>query len=191
MPQIYLTQRRCAYSRRWLSCASNDGYSPWRHLCHHLMAITSSSSPGQYVSMWLHLAYVSTQILTDPNPSSTLYLVPLFFLGCVLCCLHTMSITNKISWFKKLSPVFESLLILSSRENDCPLYSFWSLGFSRKAYGITLVRASVRASHHIRISAHLILMIFCTKLHLVESKKNVPSRCLKKILVCPPGVFWP
>ena len=125
MPQIYLTQRRCAYSRRWLSCASNDGYSPWRHLCHHLMAITSSSSPGQYVSMWLHLAYVSTQILTDPNPSSTLYLVPLFFLDIVfwvLFCLHTMSITNKISWFKKLSPYFESLLILSSREDGCPLY---------------------------------------------------------------------
>ena len=26
-------------------------------------------------------------------------------------------------------------------------------------------------------------MIFCTKLHLDESKKNVPSGCLKKILV--------
>ena len=54
------------------------------------------------------------------------------------------------------------------------------------SYGFTLVRASVRpclcAAHHIWRSAPQILMIFCTKLHLDESK-NVPSGFLKKILV--------
>ena len=37
------------------------------------------------------------------------------------------------------------------------------------AYGFALVRPSV--IHHIWRSAHQILMVFCTKLHLDESKK--------------------
>ena len=52
------------------------------------------------------------------------------------------------------------------------LRSCWSLGISRRTYGFALLRPSVcpsvRASHHIWRSAHQILMIFCTKLHLVR-----------------------
>ena len=44
----------------------------------------------------------------------------------------------------------------------------------------------VRASHHIWRSAHQILMIFCTKLHLDESKKNAPIGFLKKFSFAPP-----
>ena len=71
----------------------------------------------------------------------------------------------------------------------CLFDNFWSYGFGRKTYGFTLVRAcvraSVRASHHIWRSAHQILMIFCTKLHLDESKKMFQADFWKKILVWP------
>ena len=51
---------------------------------------------------------------------------------------------------------------------------FWFIGLSAlavEAYGFTLVCPSVCASHHIWRSAHQILMIFCTKLHLDKAKK--------------------
>ena len=51
---------------------------------------------------------------------------------------------------------------------------FLSLGFSRLGLWIhacAFVRACVCVSHHIWRSACQILMIFCTKLHLDESKK--------------------
>ena len=70
----------------------------------------------------------------------------------------------------------------------------WTLGFSRWGLWIhahASFRSCVRLSHHIWRSTDQILMIFCTKLHLDESK-NVQSRFLKKNLVCPPrGVFDP
>ena len=49
-------------------------------------------------------------------------------------------------------------------------------------------RSSVRASHHIWRSAHQILMIFCTKLHLDESKKMFQADFWKKFSF---GRFWP
>ena len=60
-----------------------------------------------------------------------------------------------------------------------------------EAYGFTLVRASVCASHHIWRSAHQILMIFCTKLHLDESKKMFLADFWKKFSFAPQGGFWP
>ena len=68
---------------------------------------------------------------------------------------------------------------------------FWSLGISRRtlwfAFVRACVRACVRARRDIWRSAHQIFLKFGTKLHLGETKKNVPSGFLKKILVCPPG----
>ena len=77
---------------------------------------------------------------------------------------------------------------------NCQLGSSTIFGLSAlavEAYGFTLVRASVRPSHHIWRSAHQILMIFCTKLHLNESKK-----CSKPIFEKSPRLavfrhFWP
>ena len=57
-----------------------------------------------------------------------------------------------------------------------------------EAYGITLVHSSVRASHHIWRSAHQILMIFCTKLHLDKTKKMFQADFWKKFSF---SIFWP
>ena len=65
--------------------------------------------------------------------------------------------------------------------------SFWSLSFSRWGLWIHAC-ACVRASHHIWRSAHQILMIFCTKLHLDESKKMFQADFWKKFLF---SRFWP
>ena len=77
------------------------------------------------------------------------------------------------------------------RRWKCQLGSSTIFGLSAlavEAYGFTLVRPcvrpSVRPSHHIWRSAHQILMIFCTKLHLNESKK-CSKTIFEKVLVWP------
>ena len=64
-----------------------------------------------------------------------------------------------------------------------------------EAYEFTLVRPWVRVPHHIWRSVHQILMIFCTKLHLDESKKWSKQVFEKKSRLPPGGrlsqnPFW-
>ena len=64
-------------------------------------------------------------------------------------------------------------LLLTGGQNVPPIIGLSALAV--EAYGFTLgrvfVRPSVCARRDIWRSAHQILMIFCTKLHLDESKK--------------------